>query len=36
MHEEEMISNVYSYYFHVYERNTDIDYEYRGTVIIVK
>ena len=36
MHEEEMISNVYSYYFHVYERNTDIDYEYRGSVIIVK
>jgi gliding motility-associated-like protein len=36
INEEEMISNVYSYYFHVYERNTDIDYEYRGSVIIVK
>ncbi len=36
MYENEMISNVYSYYFHVYENNTDIDHEYRGSVIILK
>jgi gliding motility-associated-like protein len=33
---EETFSNVFSYYFHIYERYTDIDHEYRGHLIIVK
>ena len=33
---EETSSNVFSYYFHIYERHTDIDHEYRGHIIIVK
>jgi gliding motility-associated-like protein len=33
---EETSSNVFSYYFHIYERYTDIDHEYRGHIILIK
>ena len=33
---EETTSNVFVYYFHVYENNTDIDHEYRGAIILIK
>jgi len=33
---EETTSNVFVYYFHIYENNTDIDHEYRGAIILIK